>query len=84
MLQDCKVETLGYKEAEGWDWDKLADLINGPLRNPARLREVLKSEFVKSILSFVLPSKKRLEALKREPEAVGYIQVVCELVGLLI
>ena len=92
---DCPGDT-GYKEASNWNWEKLSDLINGPLRNPARcghpttsttlqidgpnhlglrcnafhrhrmaritsgcvpfrLREVLKSEFVKSILSFVLP-----------------------------
>ena len=94
LLKESKVDTAGYKEFATWNWEKISDIVNGPLRNPARLQEVLdknystnfgpSTNFVKSVLSVVLPSKRRLEEMRRNPETLYYIGVVCDLVSLLV
>ena len=54
-------------------------MVNGPLRNPARLREILKTDFIKAVLSVILPSKQRLEQMRRSPDTEEYIKVECQL-----
>ena len=84
LTTESRVMTVSYKECEQWDWDKLSDIVNGPLRNPARLHELLQSNFIKAVLSVILPSKQRLEQMRRSPETEQYIKVECELLRLLI
>lgn len=85
LLKESKVDLIKYTDCEQWNWEKISDIVNGPLRNPKRLHEVLSGmNFVKSVLNVVLPSKGRLEQMRRSPEALHYIDVVCELVLLLV
>lgn len=84
LLKESKVETVSYKECEDWEWEKLSDIVKGPLRNPDRLREVLSTSFVKAVLSVILPSKRRLVLMRRSPETEQYTNVECELLTLLI
>ena len=83
LRSESRVDTVTYKECENWDWEKLSDMVNGPLRNPARLRELLKTDFIKAVLS-VSSSKQRLEQMRRSPDTEEYIKVECQLLELLI
>jgi rapamycin-insensitive companion of mTOR len=84
LRNESKVDTVSYKECEEWDWEKLSDMVNGPLRNPTRLRELLKTDFIKAVLSVILPSKQRLEQMRRSPDTGEFIKVECQLLELLI
>ena len=84
LRAESRVDTVSYKECEQWDWEKLSDMVNGPLRNRERLRDLLKTDFIKAVLSVILPSKQRLEQMRRSPDTEEYIKVECQLLELLI
>jgi rapamycin-insensitive companion of mTOR len=53
------------KEFSKWSWDCIAELLDGPLFNPRRLEEILRStKFIKRLLAFYRPRKHRFSDIK--------------------
>ena len=83
-LKLSRVEDVGYKECEKWEWPVISEIITGPLKSGVRLQQVLKTEFVKSLLSVFLPSKRLLESMRRSPEKIVWVETICALIGVLL
>lgn len=64
LLADTQV--LSTKIFTRWNWDKLTELIQGPLTNPRRLEEAIKTtKFMKRLMSFYRPFKYRFSSIKK-------------------
>lgn len=76
---------LSTKTYTKWNWDALSELIQGPLLNPKRLEEAMKTtKFMKRLVSFYRPFKYRFSSIKRTKPNQKYIQVGCELLTTLL
>lgn len=64
LLLDTQVLTT--KTFTRWNWDVLTELIQGPLTNPRRLEEAIKTtKFMKRLMSFYRPFKYRFSSIKK-------------------
>lgn len=74
------------KDYTKWNWDTILELLQGPLLNPKRLDEVLKStKFVKRLLSFFRPSKRFFSTIQVSKAASNkFVRVGCALMRTLI
>lgn len=83
LLNDTQV-LLG-KDVLKWNWPSIMEMLNGPLLNPKRLEEVLKStKFVKRLLSFFGVRKNKFAAVKRGRASQRYVDAGCALMRALI
>jgi rapamycin-insensitive companion of mTOR len=86
MLERSKV--LKDKDYLKWDWNVITDLLEGPLTNPARLSEVLKTnKFIKRVSGFFRcdPGDKGYFAhMWWIPDHVPYLRTACTLYTLLL
>ncbi|KAJ3087070.1 hypothetical protein HK102_011873 [Quaeritorhiza haematococci] len=83
MLNDSEV--LGIKEYTKWNWDVIAELVQGPLWNPKRLDEAMKgTKFLKRLLSFFRPSTHCFSEIKKGKGSYKYVRVGCELLTMLL
>uniref|UniRef100_A0A060T596 ARAD1C10274p n=1 Tax=Blastobotrys adeninivorans TaxID=409370 RepID=A0A060T596_BLAAD len=74
LLLDTQV--LNTKTYSKWNWDALSELIHGPLLNPKRLEEAIKTtKFMKRLMSFYRPFKYRFSSIKRTKPNQKYIDV---------
>lgn len=63
LLMDTQVLTT--KSFAKWNWEALTVLIQGPLLNPKRLEEAIKTtKFMKRLMSFYRPFKYRFSSIK--------------------
>ncbi|KAI0463068.1 hypothetical protein LJB42_003083 [Komagataella kurtzmanii] len=82
-LMDTNV--LLEKDYTKWDWGLVSQLIEGPLQNPTRLEETIKStKFLKRIMSFYRPLKYRFSKLKRLETNEKFLTIGCKLMEALI
>lgn len=64
LMMDTQV--LATKTFTRWNWDALTELIQGPLANPRRLEESIKTtKFMKRLMSFYRPFKYRFSSIKK-------------------
>lgn len=64
LLMDTEV--LATKTFTRWNWNALTELIQGPLTNPRRLEEAIKTtKFMKRLMSFYRPFKYRFSSIKK-------------------
>ncbi|ANB11878.1 Tsc11p [Sugiyamaella lignohabitans] len=71
-----ETQVLNTKTFVKWNWDALSELIQGPLLNPKRLDEAIKTtKFMKRLMSFYRPFKYRFSAIKRTKPNQKYIDV---------
>ncbi len=50
---------LVTKDYTKWEWDQIAEVLEGPLRNPVHLiTATQRTKFIKRILSFLKPTEK--------------------------
>lgn len=79
MIEDTKV--LLTKKFVDWKWDIILELIKGPLRNPLVFEDLLKTQykFLKKILSFFRPFKRKFIVLKRSKDSQKYVNTGVEL-----
>lgn len=76
---------LATKLYRQWNWDAVVELIQGPLRNPRRLDEAIRtSKFMKRLLSFYRPFKYRFANLHISRENRRFIEVFKELIRTLL
>lgn len=76
-----KSNVLLTKDVSKWDWDhSIRTLLWGPLKNPAKLLEILtKTKFVKRLVSFLKPKKKLFSEIPYKEEFIKYSQYGCQL-----
>ena len=68
-----------------WKWDLILGLIEGPLTNPKRLEEAIKSsKFLKRIVGFFRPFKFRFSAIRNTKPNQRYVRAGCALMRTLV
>ncbi|KAJ3020885.1 hypothetical protein HKX48_009567 [Thoreauomyces humboldtii] len=84
MLGDLE-KVLGSKDYTKWNWDTIMEFIQGPLLNPKRFDEALKSsKVVRRITSFFRPMNYQFSNIKRNKGSAKYIRTGCELMKTLL
>ncbi|KAI9140964.1 Rapamycin-insensitive companion of mTOR, N-term-domain-containing protein [Paraphysoderma sedebokerense] len=83
LLADSGV--LNVNDFIKWNWDTILEIIQGPLMNPRRLEEAVKTtKWCKRVLSFYRPSKKNFCNLGITKEHLRYIKIGSALLKTLI
>lgn len=82
LLETQVLTTANYLK---WRWDLINDLIEGPLLNPRRLEEAIKtSKFLKRIMGFYQPLKYRFSDVKNTKPTQRYVRTGCLLIKTLL
>ncbi|KAI5305862.1 hypothetical protein KEM56_003078 [Ascosphaera pollenicola] len=86
-LRTAILETnvLSHVNYMKWKWDLIHNLIEGPLTNPKRLDEAIRtSKFMKRLVGFYRPFKRRFSMVKNTKPNQRYIRTGCALMRLLV
>ncbi|KAL7752498.1 hypothetical protein RI367_002032 [Sorochytrium milnesiophthora] len=76
MVVDSGVLTWGVRDHRNWDWEAIDELFQGPLQNPKRLEELLKTtDFARRILDFYRPTKSYFSDMIITRANTNYIRV---------
>ncbi|KAI9786143.1 MAG: hypothetical protein M1839_007553 [Geoglossum umbratile] len=68
-----------------WKWDLIAQIVEGPLRNPKRMDEAIRGvKFVKRLTAFYRPFKYRFSDIKNTKLNQRYVRIGCALVHTLL
>lgn len=68
-----------------WRWDLINDIIEGPLLNPKRLEEAIKtSKFLKRLTGFYRPLKHRFSESRNTKPNQRYVRTGCALIKTLL
>lgn len=82
LLETQVLATVNYLK---WRWDLINDLIEGPLLNPRRLEETIRtSKFLKRITGFYQPLKYRFSDAKNTKPNQRYVRTGCILIKTLL
>jgi hypothetical protein len=83
ILVDTQVvSTVNYLK---WKWDLISDIVEGPLTNPKRLEEAIKStKFLKRLIGFYRPFKYRFSEARNTKPNQRYVRVGCALMKCLL
>ncbi|KAG5518348.1 hypothetical protein PMAC_003145 [Pneumocystis sp. 'macacae'] len=74
LLLDTQI--LSTKNYKKWRWDILVELLQGPLLNPKRLEESIRStKFMKRLLSFYRPFSYRFSNIKQTKPNQRYVRI---------
>ena len=83
LINDSQV--LLYKDYTKWNWDNISELLQGPLLNPRRLEEIVRStKFIKRLLAFFRPNTKRFSEIKTGKATGRFVHVGCSLMRVLL
>ncbi|OQS07508.1 hypothetical protein THRCLA_00484 [Thraustotheca clavata] len=85
LLTKCRV--LNGKDWYKWNWDVIAELLEGPLTNPTRLSEAMKTKFFKRLSGFFRcdnSDKGYFAGLPWTPDYVPYLRPACQMYMLLL
>lgn len=82
LLETQVLATVNYMK---WRWDLINDLIEGPLLNPRRLEETIKThKFLKRITGFYQPLKYRFSEARNTKPNQRYVRTGCALIKTLL
>ena len=82
LIETQVLHTSNYVK---WRWDLIQDLIEGPLTNPKRLEESIKtSKFMKNLVGFYRPFKYRFVEVRNTKPNQRYVRAGCSLMKTLI
>ncbi|GAM19472.1 hypothetical protein SAMD00019534_026470 [Acytostelium subglobosum LB1] len=81
-IKDTQV--LVTKDFLKWNWELILEILEGPLKNSVHMANVLKTKFIKRVLSFLRPSNKSFTSMAWTPENLKYVRVACVLLEVLI
>ncbi|KAG9297891.1 hypothetical protein G9A89_000054, partial [Geosiphon pyriformis] len=88
MLLDTQVSfdyfVLNTKEYAKWKLETLMELLQGPLLNPRRLEEAIKSKYLKRLIGFFRPSSRRFSDIVKKSETQRFISLGCTLITTLL
>ncbi|ETV97011.1 hypothetical protein, variant 1 [Aphanomyces invadans] len=82
-----KSRVLYGKDWFRWNWDIISELLEGPLTNPARLSEAMKTKFFKRVSGFFRcdnSDKGFFAGLPWTPDYVPYLRPACQMYTLLL
>lgn len=82
MLLDTQV--LSTKDYIKWNWETTMELLQGPLLNPRRLEEAIRSKFMKRLIGFFRPNSRRFSEIEKNLENERYVQLGCTLITTLL
>ncbi|CAK4241874.1 unnamed protein product [Aphanomyces euteiches] len=85
LMHKCRV--LQGKDWFKWNWDIISELLEGPLTNPARLSEAIKTKFFKRVSGFFRcdsTDKGYFAGLPWTPDYVPYLRPACQMYTLLL
>ena len=78
IVETQVVSTANYIK---WKWELIIDIIEGPLLNPKRLEEAIKStKFLKRLIGFYRPFKYRFSDVKNTKPNQRYVRIGCILI----
>jgi hypothetical protein len=81
MLDSGVLNSVNFTK---WRWDVIQNIIDGPLRNPKRLDEAIRStKFLHRLLGFYRPFKWRFSDVKNTKPNQRYVRIGCALMGTL-
>jgi rapamycin-insensitive companion of mTOR len=82
IVESQVLATINYMK---WRWDLILKIIEGPLLNPKRLEEAIKTnKFVKRLLSFYRPFKHRFSEVHNTKPNQRYVRTACALLNTLL
>lgn len=82
ILESQVLSSTNYQK---WKWDVVLGLIEGPLTNPKRLDESIRSsKFLKRIVGFYRPFKFRFSAIRNTKPNQRYVRAGCALIRTLV
>ncbi|RHY44703.1 hypothetical protein DYB30_012737, partial [Aphanomyces astaci] len=82
-----KSRVLSGKDWFRWNWDIISELLEGPLTNPVRLSEAMKTKFFKRVSGFFRcdnSDKGYFAGLPWTPDYVPYLRPACQMYTLLL
>ncbi|KDO20660.1 hypothetical protein SPRG_13413 [Saprolegnia parasitica CBS 223.65] len=85
LMTKCRV--LNGKDWYRWNWDVISELLEGPLTNPSRLSEAMKTKFFKRVSGFFRcdnSDKGYFAGLPWTPDYVPYLRPACQMYMLLL
>ncbi|RIA92645.1 Rapamycin-insensitive companion of mTOR, N-term-domain-containing protein [Glomus cerebriforme] len=82
MLLESQV--LQTKDGTKWNFETMMELLQGPLLNPRRLEESIKSKFIKRLIGFFRPTSRRFSEIEKTPENEHFVQLGCTLISTLL
>ncbi|ORX62115.1 hypothetical protein DM01DRAFT_1298682 [Hesseltinella vesiculosa] len=84
LLMDTQV--LSTKDYTKWSWDNITELLQGPLLNPKRLDEAMRSrKFIKRLLAFYRPFKHQFSDIHcTRANVIRYVKTGCTLLSTLL
>ncbi|CAG8659844.1 24353_t:CDS:10, partial [Cetraspora pellucida] len=82
MLLETQV--LSTKDYVKWNWETTMELLQGPLLNPRRLEEAIRSKFMKRLIGFFRPNSRRFSEIEKSLETERYVQLGCTLITTLL
>ncbi|KAL6058320.1 Cytosolic regulator of adenylyl cyclase [Balamuthia mandrillaris] len=72
-----QTQVLMTKDHTKWQWDLIAEVLEGPLRSKDHLSITLRTKFIKRLLSFLSPSNRAFATLHWTVENMKYVRVAC-------
>ncbi|GBC19604.2 hypothetical protein RIR_jg41870.t1 [Rhizophagus irregularis DAOM 181602=DAOM 197198] len=82
LLMESQV--LSTKDGKKWDFETMMELLQGPLLNPRRLEEAIRSKFVKRLIGFFRPTSRRFSEIEKTSENEIFVTLGCTLVSTLL
>ncbi|KAL1921894.1 uncharacterized protein VTP21DRAFT_10536 [Calcarisporiella thermophila] len=82
LLMDTQV--LNTKDYTKWNWDNILELLHGPLLNPRRLEDTIKSTFMKRLIGFYQPYSRRFSEIRATKGNKRYVKIGCALLTTLL
>ena len=83
QFRQAMVETQipNHSQYIKWKWDLIHSLVEGPLTNPKRLEEAIKTaKFMKRLLGFYRPFKYRFSLIRNTKPNQRYVRTGCALI----
>ena len=82
MMETNVLNSSNYNK---WDWDAIHKIVEGPLTNPKRLDEAIKtSRFMKRLVGFYRPFKYKFSIVRNTKPNQRYVRTGCALMRTLI
>ena len=87
QFKSLLIETrvVGSPKYRNWKWDLINNVIDGPMQNPKRMDEMIRStKFLKRLMGFYRPFKERFSEVRNTKPNQRYVRTGCALMKALL